>query len=54
MSKKGGHPLLEDLEPIFKERATPFHQSVISIQDAFKFLKKNITSQVVSMTLQMF
>jgi len=28
------------LEPIFKERATPFHQSVISIQDAFKFLKK--------------
>tara|TARA_R110000772_G_scaffold213194_1_gene323782 strand:- start:1312 stop:3744 length:2433 start_codon:yes stop_codon:yes gene_type:complete len=40
MSKKGGHPLLEDLEPIFKERATPFHQSVISIQDAFKFLKK--------------
>jgi len=40
MSKEGGHPLLKEIEPLYKERATPFHQSVISIQDAFDWLKK--------------
>ena len=41
MSKEGGHPLLKEIEPLFKERATPFHQTVISIQDAFDWLKKH-------------
>tara|TARA_R110000824_G_scaffold11303_3_gene49396 strand:- start:2095 stop:4527 length:2433 start_codon:yes stop_codon:yes gene_type:complete len=40
MSKEGGHPLLRDLEPLFKERATPFYNTVISIAEAFKFLKR--------------
>ncbi len=40
MSEEGGHPLLKDLKPIFKERATPFHNTVISISDAFIFLKR--------------
>ena len=39
MSKAGGHPLLNDIEPLFKERATPFFETVISIQDAFDYLK---------------
>jgi len=41
MSKEGGHPLLKEIEPLFRERATPFHQTVISIQEAFDWLKKN-------------
>lgn len=41
MSKEGGKPLLREIEPLFKERATPFHQTVISIQDAFDWLKSN-------------
>jgi len=41
MSKEGGHPLLKEVEPLFKERATPFHQTVIAIQDAFDWLKKH-------------
>ena len=40
MSKKAGHPVLRDIEHLFKERATPFHQTIISIQEAFKYLKK--------------
>ena len=40
MSEEGGHPILRDIKPIFNERATPFHQTVISISEAFKFLKK--------------
>ena len=39
MSKAGGHPLLNDVEPLFKERATPFFETVISIQEAFDNLK---------------
>jgi len=39
MSKAGGHPLLNDIEPLFKERATPFFETVISIQEAFNYLK---------------
>jgi hypothetical protein len=41
MSEEGGHPLLKDIKPLFNERATPLHQSVISIQDAFDWLKTN-------------
>ena len=41
MSEEGGHPMLKDIKPLFNERATPFHQSVISIQDAFDWLKTN-------------
>ena len=40
MSEEGGHPLLKDIKPIFNERATPFHQSVIAIQEAFDWLKE--------------
>ena len=40
MAKEGGHPLLRDIEPLFKERATPFFETVISIQEAFSILKK--------------
>ena len=32
---------MREIEPLFKERATPFHQTVISIQDAFDWLKSN-------------
>tara|TARA_R110000787_G_scaffold207800_1_gene317839 strand:+ start:57 stop:2468 length:2412 start_codon:yes stop_codon:yes gene_type:complete len=41
MSEQGGHPMLKDIKPLFNERATPFHQTVISIQDAFDWLKTN-------------
>jgi len=41
MSEEGGHPLLKDIKPLFNERATPFHQSVIAIQEAFDWLKNN-------------
>ena len=41
MSEEGGHPMLKDIKPLFNERATPFHQTVISIQDAFDWLKIN-------------
>ena len=41
MAQEGGHPLLREIKPLFKERATPFHQTVISIQDAFDYLKAN-------------
>ena len=41
MSIEGGHPMFKDIKPLFSERATPFHQSVISIQDAFDWLKNN-------------
>ena len=41
MSEEGGHPLLKDIKPLFNERATPFHQSVIAIQEAFDWLKTN-------------
>ena len=41
MSEEGGHPLLKDIKPLFNERATPFHQSVIAIQEAFDWLKAN-------------
>jgi len=41
MSEEGGHPMLKDIKPLFNERATPFHQIVISIQDAFDWLKVN-------------
>jgi len=41
MSEEGGHPMLKDVKPLFNERATPFHQSIISIQDAFDWLKTN-------------
>jgi hypothetical protein len=40
MAKEGGHPMLKDIEPLFKERATPFFETVISIQEAFSILKK--------------
>tara|TARA_R110002110_G_scaffold9580_4_gene47109 strand:- start:1644 stop:4103 length:2460 start_codon:yes stop_codon:yes gene_type:complete len=39
MSKAGGHPLLNDIEPLYKERATPFYETVVSIQEAFDNLK---------------
>ena len=37
--------MLNDVEPLFKERATPFHNTVISISDAFKFLKREYNIQ---------
>ena len=40
MSKEGGHPLLPEIEPLFKEGATPFHQTIINIREAFDWLKK--------------
>ena len=48
MSKDGGHPLLRDIEPLFKERAIPFFETVISIQEAFSILKKthNFTGRI--------
>jgi hypothetical protein len=48
MSEEGGHPMLKDVKPLFNERATPFHQTVISIQDAFDWLKekKKITGRI--------
>jgi len=40
MSKEGGHPMLRDIEPLFKERARPFYETIISIQEAFDIVKK--------------
>ena len=39
---------VKDVKPLFNERATPFHQTVISIQDAFDWLKekKKITGRI--------
>mgnify|MGYP006872213667 FL=1 len=41
MSIRGAHPIFKDIKPLLSERATPFHQSVISTQDAFDWLKNN-------------
>ena len=48
MSKEGGHPLLLEIEGLFKEGATPFHQTLFSIQEAFEYLKthKKITGRI--------
>ena len=48
MSKAGGHPLLLEIEGLFKEGATPFHQSLFSIQEAFEYLKvhKKMTGRI--------
>ena len=46
MSKEGGHPLLPEIEPLFKEGATPFHQTIINIREAFDWLKKEKIYQV--------
>ena len=39
MSEEGGHPLLKEIKPLLNERATPFFETVISIQEAFDYLK---------------
>jgi len=41
MAEHGGHPLLPSVKPLFNEGATPFNQSLFSIQEAFDWLKKN-------------
>jgi len=41
MAEEGGHPLLPTVKPLFNEGATPFNQSLFSVQEAFDWLKKN-------------
>lgn len=40
MAKAGGHPVLADCEVWFKEGAKPFDQPIISIRQAWEYLKK--------------
>lgn len=41
MVKDGGHPMLTEVESLFKERAKPFNQSVIAINEVWEWLKRN-------------
>lgn len=40
MAEHGGHPLYTDVKNLFRQRETPFDQSVISIHDAWLYCKK--------------
>ena len=40
MAKDGGHPLLNEMEVMFKEGQKPFDQSIISLTDAWEYCKK--------------
>lgn len=40
MEEHGGHPLFPDVKLLFNEGQKPFDQSVISIHDAWEYLKK--------------
>ena len=41
MSREGGHPVLPEVETIFKEGAKPFNQSLIAFGETWKYLKKD-------------
>ena len=40
MSKAGGHPILPEVEIIFKAKEEPFHQSILVFGEAWDYLKK--------------
>jgi len=40
MAESGGHPIFSDIKSLFKQREVPFDQSVISINDAWLYCKK--------------
>ena len=40
MSREGGHPVLPEVETIFKEGGKPFDQSLIAFGEIWKYLKK--------------
>ena len=40
MAEHGGHPMFTDVKTYFKEREEPFHRSVVSISEAYDYLKK--------------
>ena len=42
MEEYGGHPIFPDIKLLFNEGQKPFDQSVISIHDAWEYLKKEL------------
>tara|TARA_R100000951_G_scaffold79654_1_gene67537 strand:+ start:91 stop:2190 length:2100 start_codon:yes stop_codon:yes gene_type:complete len=40
MSREGGHPVIPEVETIFKEGAEPFNQSLIAFGETWKYIKK--------------